>query len=98
MRAEVDCHVSVCHKSEFYRNGGTNQVGFWYGSFLPPILHCVKRKFVYFEKNKGTSLWNLVPSSGLRKLFFGISIIETCYRLSSRKADARSVINWTVVY
>jgi len=28
---------------------------------------------------------------------FGISIVETCYRLRSRKVDAQSVINWTVV-
>ena len=41
--------MSVCHKSEFYRNACTNRAGFWYGSFLPPVLHCVKRKFGYFE-------------------------------------------------
>ena len=28
---------------------------------------------------------------------FGVSIVETCYRLSSTKMDAQSVINWTVV-
>jgi len=28
---------------------------------------------------------------------FGISIVEMCYRLSTRKMDAPSVINWTVV-
>ena len=57
----------------------------------PPILHCVKRKFGYLQ-NKGTSLWNFfVPNSGLEKLCFGISIVETCYRLSSRKVDTWSV-------
>ena len=28
---------------------------------------------------------------------FGISIVEACYRLSSRKVDAQSMINWTIV-
>jgi len=49
------------------------------------------------SKNKGTSLWNFVLNSGLRKFRHGISIVETCYLLSSRKVDAQSVINWTVV-
>ena len=29
------------------------------------------------SKNKGTSLWNVVPNSGLRKFCFGISIVES---------------------
>ena len=37
------------------------------------------------------------PNSGLRKFRHGISIVETCYRLISRKVDAQSVINWAVV-
>ena len=49
------------------------------------------------SKNKGTFLWNSVLNSGLRKFIHGISIVETCYQLSSRKVDAHSVINWTVV-
>jgi len=46
----------VRHKSVFYKNGWTNRARFWHVSFLPPILHCVKRKFGYLQ-NKGTSLW-----------------------------------------
>jgi len=49
------------------------------------------------SKNKGTSLWNFVVKSGLGKFRHGISIVETCYQLSSRKVDAQSVINLTVV-
>ena len=65
-------------------------------SFLPPVLlQYVKRKFGYIQ-NKGSSLWNFVLNSGLRKFRHGISIVETCYQLSSRKVDAQSVINWTV--
>jgi len=45
------------------------------------------------SKNKGTSLCNFVLNSGLRKIRHGISIVETCYQLSSRKVDAQSVIN-----
>jgi len=49
------------------------------------------------SKNKGTSPWNFVLNSGLRKFRHGISIVETCYQFSSRKVDAQSVINWAVV-
>ena len=87
--------LSVCHKSEFYRNGWTNRAGFWHVSFLPPVLHCVKKSVI--SKNKGTFLKNFVLNSGLRKFRHGISIFETCYQLSSRKVDAHSVINWAVV-
>ena len=69
---------------------------FWHGSFLRPILHCAIRKFGYL-RNKCNFLLNFAPNSGLRKLRHGISIVETCYQLSSRKVDAHSVINWTVV-
>ena len=88
--------VSVCHKWVFYRNGWTNRAGFWRVSFLPPVLHCVTRKFCYLQ-NKGTSFWNFVLKSGLRKFRHGISIVETCYQLGSRKVDAQSVINRAVV-
>jgi len=50
------------------------------------------------SKNNGTSFWNFVLNSRLRKFCFDISIVETFYRLSSRKVDAQSVINWTVVF
>jgi len=88
--------LSVCHKSEFYWSSWTNQAGFWQASFFPPILHCVKRKFRYLQ-NRGISLWKFLPNCGLRQLCFRISIVQTWYRLSSRKVDAQSVINWTDV-
>jgi len=49
------------------------------------------------SKYKGTSLSNFVLNTGLRKFRHGISTVETCYQLSSRKVDAHSVINWAVV-
>ena len=41
--------VSVCHRSEFYRNKSS---GFGFGSFFVrrPIPHCVVRKFEYLQK------------------------------------------------
>jgi len=80
----------VFHKSEFCRSRWSNRAGFWHGSFLSPILCCVKRKFGYLQK-KGTSLWNFVPNSGLRKICFGISIVETCYRNSLLRASKLTV-------
>ena len=85
----VSVCLSVSYKSVFYRNGWTNRASFWHVSFLPPVLHCVKRKFGYLQ-NKGTSLSNFDLNSGLRKFRHGISIVETCYQLSSRKVDAQS--------
>ena len=41
--------VCVCHKSLFYRNSWRNRVGFWHGSFFPPIPKYVKKKFVYLQ-------------------------------------------------
>ena len=89
--------VSVCHKWVFYRNCRTNRASFWHLSSIPSaVLHCVKTKFGYLQ-NKAISIWNFVLNSGLRKFRHGISIVETCYQLSSRKVDAQSVINWAVV-
>ena len=68
--------------------------GMW-ASFHPSYT-VLKEKSV-ISKNKGTSLWNFVLNSGLRKFRHGISIVETCHQLSSAKVDAQSVINWAVV-
>jgi len=57
--------VSVCDKSEFYRDGRTNRAGFGHGSFLRPILHCVARKLGdlrklgYFPLELCPKLWTL---------------------------------------
>ena len=67
-------------------------------SFHPSytVLKVLKGNSV-ISKNNGTSLWNFVLNFGLRKFRHGISIVETCYQLSSRKVDAHSVTNWAVV-
>jgi len=64
--------------------------------FFHPSYTVLKGNSVV-SKNKGTSLWNFVLNSGLEKFRHGISIVKTCYQLSSRKVDAQSVINWAVV-
>jgi len=64
------------------------------------LVFCVYAFLTYSTlcyKEIQISLWDFVPNSGLRKFHHGISIVETCYHLSSGKVDAQSVINWTVV-
>ena len=39
----VSVCLSVTSRSSI-ENGRTNRAGFRHGSFLPPVLHCVKRK------------------------------------------------------
>jgi len=83
---------SVCHKPTLCRNDWTNRAGFWHGGFLPPILHCVIRKFG-ISKNKGTSLSIFIPNSGLRKVRGGKLIVlstklvdgRVCWRRSTRR-------------
>jgi len=56
----------------------------------------VLKRNPYIFRIKGTSLCNIVPYSGLRKFRHGISIVDVLLTYS-RKVDAHSVINWTVV-
>jgi len=68
--------------------------GMW-ASFHPS--YTVLKGNSVISKSKGTSFWNFVLNSGHRKFCHGISIVKTCYRLSSRKVDAPSLINWAIV-
>ena len=72
------------------------ELGFGMWASFHPSYTVLKGNSV-ISKNKGTSLWNFVLNSWLRKFRHGISIVETCYQLSSRKVDAQSMINWAVV-
>ena len=96
--------VCVCQKSVFYRNSWMNRAGFWRGSFLPPILHCVKRKFGYLQK------WGYFPLElcpKLRTLNILLRRIDRRNVLSvwtygpnlalEKGGDVHSVLNWTVV-
>ena len=42
-------------------------------------------------------LFGIEASFGRSYTVLGISIVETCSQISSRKLDAQSVINWAVV-
>ena len=46
-----------------------------------PVLHCVKKNSAIY-KNKGTSIWNFFPNSGLRKYRHRISIVERAINLA----------------
>ena len=41
--------LSVCYKLALYRNDWMNRTGIWREGFLPPIPHCVVRKFGYLQ-------------------------------------------------
>jgi len=76
--------VCVCHKTVFCRNGWTNWARFGIGAIFH--LSCtVLKGNTGISKNKGTFLWNFVPNSRLSKCCFSISIVETCYQLSSTR-------------
>jgi len=73
--------VCLCRKSVFYRKGWTD----WSGGFL-------YHSYTVLLGNSG-----IHKSKRLEVFCHSISVVKTCYQLSSRKVDARSVINWTVV-
>ena len=90
--------VSVCPSQVGVLSKRLNESNWCLTWELPlSVLYCVKRKFDYLQKYKNISLWNFFLNSGLRKFRQGIIDRRTCYQLSSRKVDARSLINWTVV-
>jgi len=55
------------------------------------------QKIQVYTKRRALPCGNLSQTPEFESFSFGTSIVETCYQLSSRKADAQSVINWTVV-
>ena len=85
LRLSVCVCICVCYKSVFCRNGWMNRAGFGMG-FSFHLSYTVLKGNSGIFKNKGTSLWKFIQNSGLRKFCFGISIVETCYRLNSTKS------------
>jgi len=78
----VSVRLSVRNKPVLYRKDWRDRTKFWHGSSLWPILNRVLRKFGY-PKNKGTSVWNFAPNSGLRKFLHGKSVVNKSRRRSS---------------
>ena len=80
--------VSVCvsYKSVLYRNGWTNRAGFR----IQVSFDCVIYENSGNSEDKGTSLWNYVSSSGLRKFHHDRPFVAACYPLtcSATKVDA----------
>ena len=72
----VSLSVSVCHKSEFYRNGWTDRADFGADFFL----HCVTRTFAYLRN--GLSLGNFVLNSVFTSIHHVMSIVAMCCQLS----------------
>ena len=75
--------VSVTSRS-FIETTGRIELFFCTEAFFDLSYRVLKRNSDIY-KNNGTSLWDFVPNSGLRKFCHGISIVEACYRLISRK-------------
>ena len=68
-------------------NSRTDPVCYWHRCFSPPALHRVLRKFRYLQ-NRGISLWDVPPNSGLSK--FGCSVYCGCGGRSSDQTAHRS--------
>jgi len=79
--------VSVClsHVGVLSKRLGESSL-FEHGTFLPPILHCVLKKFGYLSIQYLP--WNFVINSGFRKFRHGTPIVATRCQLSSTKSDA----------
>ena len=92
----VYVRLSQLHKSKLTGKGKRIELIFGVRTFFRRFYTPLKGNYG-ISKNKGTSLRNCVPNSDFLQFRFGVSIVETCYRLSSTKMDAQSVINWTVV-
>jgi len=67
--------VCACHKSVFYWKRWTDQAGFWHRGFSSSQSCAVFKGNSGIYKYEGSSLWNFVLNSGLRKFYSGISIV-----------------------
>jgi len=89
----VRLSVSVSVTSRSLAKRLNESSSFWHENVFHLSYTVFVGNLVIF-KNKGTSFWNKTQDVDI---FFGISIVETSYRLSSTNTDARNVMNWIVV-
>jgi len=68
---------------------------FWHRVFF--VFFCVLRKFGYFKQEHFSLELCAKRCTGTSKISSCLSIVKMCYQLSSTKADAQSVISWSVV-
>jgi len=78
------------------RTGASGWIFFGKGASIV-LFYAALRENSGLSESKGTSLWNFVLHSGIRKFHHNTPIVETCYQLSSATVDALRVINWTIV-
>ena len=91
--------VSVCLSQVAVlskRTGASGWIFFGKGASIV-LFYAALRENSGLSESKGTSLWNFVLHSGIRKFHHNTPIVETCYQLSSATVDALRVINWTIV-
>jgi len=81
--------LSVCHNRSSIETAEWIELVFGTGAAFHLSYSVLKWNSGIF-KNNGTSPWNFVQNSGLRKLSFRISIVETCYRLLSARWTLRA--------
>ena len=79
--------VCVCHTPVLYRNSGTHRADFRHGG-LPSTYPALCFKEIILFENKGTSLWNFVPKSGLGTFGRGTSTVAEC----DRQFDSRLLL------
>ena len=81
-----------------YRNDWTNRAGFFSAWRLPSSYPTVCFKKIPISPTLAVlrSLWNVVPSSGLRKFRHGISIVVVTLDAQRDKLDRRSSTKLTV--
>ena len=89
--------LSVCLSQVGVLSKRINESGWFLACELPStcLTLCHKKIQVSSKVRVG-----LLPSGTLLQTLdsrYRISIVEACYQFSSRKVDAQSVINWTVV-
>ena len=69
----------------------------WFALELPLTYHTLCHKEILVVPKIRVFLSGTAQNSTYRKLHHGISIVKMCYQLSSKKVDAHSMKNWTVV-
>ena len=84
----VSVCLSVSHEPVLYWNGWMDWADFlaWKLPYTHHILHCVARKFGYFQNR---AILSKTQYSRFRKRRHGMSIVATCYQVSSTLVDTQ---------
>ena len=88
--------LSVCHKSCSIETDERIELVFGVVAFFH-LFYAVLNGNSGISKIRALLSGTLSQTPDLKKFCFGISIVDTCCRLSSTKVDAQSMVNWAVV-